>query len=156
MDGATAGPLHAFLAGTGQDGAGRSIEDVLALPDGPLEHIHDYIQWLFPLPTRSMAQPTAPVLTEAETAAIRADPPAQANLRRATERMLAFYHASRSWLVWSDHNHLRISRIIQSLRILAGDAAARAFFEEISTMVAAAGAPIDPRNRRYWERAVGN
>jgi hypothetical protein len=59
----TLAPLHAFLAGAGTDSRGRSIEWVLALSDDELESIHDYIQWLFPLQTRSGAQPLAPVLT---------------------------------------------------------------------------------------------
>ena len=61
MEPDTTGPLHAFLAGVGKDSRGRTVDDVLGLADGPLEYIHDYIQWLFPLSTRSMAQPGAPV-----------------------------------------------------------------------------------------------
>lgn len=149
-----AGPLHAYLAGTGTDGAGRTIDAVLAMDDGPLEYIHDYIQWLFPLATRSMAQPDAPTLTAAEIAAVRADPGAQENLRKATERMLAFYRQGRQWLVRSDHNQLRITRIIHSLRTLVGQAAARSFHDAVTAMVEAAGSPVDPRNRRYWQRAL--
>src|SRR5215211_6636687 len=108
------GPLHAFLAGYGRDGRGRTIEDVLALSDDELERIHDYIQWLFPLPSRSMAQPNAPILTSREIEAIRADALAVANLRRAAQRMLVFYRTSKPWLTWSDHNHLRITRILRS------------------------------------------
>ncbi len=63
----TLAPLHAFLAGAGVDSQGRSIEMVLALSDDELESIHDYIQWLFPLQTRSSAQPLAPVLTHDES-----------------------------------------------------------------------------------------
>jgi hypothetical protein len=37
----TAGPIHAFLSGSGKDGAGRSLDSVLALPDHQLEYIHD-------------------------------------------------------------------------------------------------------------------
>ena len=101
-------PLHAYLAGEGSDGRGHTIEDVLALPDEALERIHDYIQWLFPLPTRSMAQPGAPVLTPDEIAAIRADEQAIANLRRGAERMRQFYERTDDWLSPHDHNHLRI------------------------------------------------
>jgi len=149
-----AGPIHAYLSGHGKDGAGRSLDSVLALPDRQLEHIHDYIQWLFLLPTRSMAQPHSPVLTAEEIAAIRADPAALANLARATERMLAFYRQTDDWLVPSDHNHLRISRILQSLTILSGPEAARRFYTAIIARVEASGARIAPGNRRYWDAAV--
>jgi hypothetical protein len=148
--------LHAYLAGEGADGRGRRIEDVLGFSDEALERIHDYVQWLFPLPTRSMAQPGAPVLTSADIAAIRADERALANLRRAAARMLRFYEATDDWLTWSDHNHLRISRILQSLRLLAGEVDARAFRCAILDRHAAAGSPIDPRNLAYWDRAMAD
>ncbi len=148
-------PLHAYLAGEGPDGRGRTIEDVLALPDEALERIHDYIQWLFPLPTRSMAQPGAPVLTSDEIAAIREDERAVANLRRAAERIRLFYDRTDDWLSPHDHNHLRISRILQSLRLLAGDNDARDFHQAVMTRHEAAGSPINRQSLGYWERALG-
>jgi Opioid growth factor receptor (OGFr) conserved region len=150
----SAGPLHAYLSGTGKDDRNRGIEEVLAFPDETLEHVHDYIQWLFPLPTRSSAQPSAPVLTPDQIAAIRLDENAQTNLRRAAERMLAFYDATRWWLAWSDHNHLRITRILQSLRLLSGQDAAQSFYDAILARHRTAGSPINPHNLRYWANAM--
>jgi hypothetical protein len=148
------GPLHAYLQGTGRDGRGRAMDDVLAFSDDALEHIHDYIQWLFPLPTKSMAQPSAPVLTSEETSAIRSDRRALTNLQRAADCMLGFYRRTDQWLSWSDHNHLRISRIIQSLNILAGESAAREFYTGIMARCLAAGSPVNPGNIDYWRRAL--
>lgn len=147
-------PLHAYLAGLGRDGRGRSVEDVLAFSDERLEEIHDYIQWLFPLPTRSAAQPGAPVLTESAIAAIRADPKAVGNLERAAERMLRFYRDTDWWLTWQDHNHLRITRIIQSLRLLAGLPAAQRFHQAVLSLQEAAGAPVNARSLRFWSEAA--
>ncbi|MBM6596315.1 opioid growth factor receptor-related protein [Microvirga pudoricolor] len=149
------GPLHAFLSGTGTDGRGRLVGDVLAFDDHRLEAVHDYIQWLFPLRTRSMAQPGAPVLTQAEAEAIRADPKARTALVHASDMMLGFYACFDGWLTWSDHNHLRISRIIASLRELLGQDAARAFHEAVMERHEAAGRPINPENLRYWHAACG-
>jgi hypothetical protein len=149
------GPLHAFLANAGTDGRGRTLEDVLGFSDEALEHVHDYIQWLFPLPTTSMAQPGAPVLTNGEIAAIRADERALANVRRAARRMRRFYDSTDAWLSRHDHNHLRISRILQSLRLLAGDYEAQAFYEAVLARHSAAGSPVDPHNLDYWKRAMG-
>jgi len=152
--GRRAAPLHAYLAKEGMDSRQRSVEEVLAFSDDALERVHDYIQWLFPLPTRSMAQPGAPVLSSGEIAAIREDERALATLRRAAERMRLFYERTDGWLTRSDHNHLRISRILQSLRLLAGEEDARAFYSAIMARHEAAGAPIDPRNLGYWVRAM--
>jgi hypothetical protein len=147
-------PLHAFLDGSGRDGRGRTIDDVLAFSDDELESVHDYIQWLFPLPTRSAAQPGAPVLLGSAIASIQADPEALANFGRAASRMLTFYNETEGWLARNDHNHLRITRILQSLRILLGEDAAHAFYNAVMTGHGASGSPVDPRNVAYWSRAV--
>ncbi len=149
------GPLHAFLSGTGRDGRGRLAADVLGFSDERLEEVHDYIQWLFPLPTRSGAQPGAPVLTRAEIDAIRADRSAQETLKKATERMLRFYRETRWWLTTFDHNHLRITRIIHSLRLLVGPDEARRFHSAMLDLNAAAGSPVNARSLGFWSDAAG-
>jgi len=154
MPSSTSEPLHAFLAGTGRDGHGRLVADVLGFSDEQLEDVHDYIQWLFPLPTRSGAQPGAPVLTQAAIDAIRADPRAQGNLRTATERMLRFYRDTRWWLTTFDHNHLRITRIIHSLRLLVGQDEALRFHSAILDLNAAAGSPVNARSLEFWSDAA--
>jgi hypothetical protein len=151
---ATAGPLHAYLAGDGCDGRGRLAREVLGFSNQQLEEIHNYIQWLFPLPTRSGAQPDAPVLTKAEIEAIRADKRAKDILRQATKRMLRFYRDTNWWLTPMDHNHLRITRIIRSLRLLMGPDAAQRFYQAILALHDAAGAPVNIRSLRFWADAV--
>jgi hypothetical protein len=148
------GAIQAYLAGEGRDGRGRTAREVLALPDRDLEASHDWVQWLFPLPTRSAAVPGAPVLDPVETAAIRADPRSRATLEQAAERMAAFYARTPFWLAAFDHNHLRITRILQSLRLLLGPEAARRFYETIMRLHEAGGAPVNPDSLRYWRNAV--
>ena len=154
MSGSPAGPLHAYLVGVGCDSRGRRVIDVLTLPDEQLEEIHDYIQWFFPLPVPSAANPDAPILTGAEIDAIKADPQAQETLERAAERMLRFYGQTRWWLRWQDHNHLRITRIIRSLRLLVGVAAAQRFHKAILALHDSAGAPINIRSLQFWADAA--
>jgi len=125
---------------------------VLAFDDASIERVHDFIQWLFPLRERSGAQPNAPVLTEADLTAIRRSPAAQATLLAAAERMAAFYARNDHWLTGSDHNHLRITRIIASLRLLVGDAQADNFRAQILTRVAANKAPVGATAMAYWGR----
>ncbi|MDF2689615.1 MAG: Opioid growth factor receptor (OGFr) conserved region [Microvirga sp.] len=150
-----AGPLHAFLAGVGQDSRGRLAIDVLGFSDDELEAVHDYIQWLFPLPTRSAAQPHSPVLTSAEIDAIRSDLRAAATLKAATERMLRFYRETRWWLTSHDHNHLRITRILHSLRLLVGPEETKAVYMAILALNEQAGTPVNARSLRYWAEAAG-
>jgi hypothetical protein len=150
-----AGPLHAYLVGVGRDSRGRCISDVLTLSDEQLEDVHDYIQWLFPLPVRSAAQPAAPILTDAEIDVIKTDRRAIEALERAAQRMLQFYRQTHWWLRWQDHNHLRITRIIRSLRLLVGTAAAQRFHRAILALHNAASAPINARSLQFWADAAG-
>ncbi|MDP8919054.1 MAG: opioid growth factor receptor-related protein [Pseudomonadota bacterium] len=156
MSGSFTGPLHAYLAGAGPDSRGRLVTDVLDFSDEQLEAVHDYIQWLFPLQTRSGAQPDAPVLAQAEIVGIRADGRAADTLAKATERMLRFYRSTKWWLTGYDHNHLRITRILHSLKLLVGPEAAQSFHHTILAMHEAAGAPVNPRSLHYWAEAAGN
>jgi hypothetical protein len=84
-------PLIAFYRDGGRDSEGRSLSEILAWPDEDLEDIHDFIQWLFPLPERSGANPSAPTLNPDVIAAFRATPAMLDRLRDSFRRMLRFY-----------------------------------------------------------------
>jgi len=148
-----AGPVTAFLEGEGPDARGRTLFDVLGFDDAALEQTHDFIQWLFPLPEPSQAVPDAPVLSADEMQAVHDSILAQCAMAAATDRMEAFYRATHNWLRPHDHNHLRITRIIRSLRLLRGDAEAEAFKAAILSRVEATGAPVSARSRGYWQTA---
>lgn len=146
-------PLVAFLNGTGLDAAGRTFHDVIALDDDELERRHDFIQWLFPLPEPSRAVPGSPVLTPQEASAISDSAAALSNLAAAADRMSAFYDATEHWLAAHDHNHLRISRIIRSLRLLVGDTAADRFRELRLESLSARGGQVNTVSLEHWRRS---
>ena len=148
-------PIHAFLAGSGTDGAGRTLAAVLAFDDLRIEAVHDFVQWCFPLGQASRAVPGAPVLIPAEADAIRADPAARAGLVAALARMRRFYAETDRWLAPHDHNHLRITRILTAVRTLLGPEAARDFHAFVTARNAQAGAPINPASLAFWAEAVG-
>ena len=148
-------PIHAFLAGIGTDGAGRTLATVLAFDDLRIEAVHDFIQWCFPLAQASRAVPGAPVLTPVEAAVIQADPAAREGLRAALARMRRFYAGNDRWLAPHDHNHLRISRILMAVRNLLGEAEAQDFHAFATARNAQAGSPINPASLAYWADAAG-
>jgi len=79
-----------FYTGTSPDHRGRYLREILDSPDGELERVHDYIQWLFPLAERSGFNVNAPML-DGQTIENSLTPDLQRNLRASFLRMLAFY-----------------------------------------------------------------
>ena len=164
--------IRFFSGGVHDDG--RRLEEILRWDDLRLEMVHDYIQWLFPLPEASGANPRAPVLDERSIATIRGDAAMQRRLRAAFERMLEFYgfvledgavaegpqfaKASRNWLHPGNHNHLRLSRILRSLRVLGMEDEAAALWEALRSLyereTAVGRRVITAETFGYWRRAA--
>ena len=165
--------LKRFFAG-GADDDGRTFDEILGWDDARLEMVHDYIQWIFPLPERSGANPWAPVLDAAAIAAIRGSAEMQRRPRAAFLRMLAFYGfapegdrvvegprfgaASRNWLHAGNHNHLRLTRMLRSLRVLGLEREAAALWEALRVLYererAAGRRTITAETFGFWERAA--
>ena len=165
--------LVRFFAG-GADDQGRTHAEILAWDDARLEQVHDYIQWLFPLPEPSGANPGAPVLDAETIAAIRISPEMQSRLRAAFLRMLVFYgfvldgdavlqgagfaRATAGWLHPGNHNYLRITRMLRSLRVLGLEHEAAIFWQALAALYRedslAGRHRITERSFAYWQQAA--
>lgn len=160
-------PIVAFYRG-GPDTAGRTLAQILAWDDERLEMVHDYIQWLFPLRQPSGVNPFAPLVSGETIDAFARDAALRRRLSLALDRMLAFYGLqrraarieidpdrfpmrSRVWLHSGNHNHLRLTRIMQSLATLGlrDDALAlqRCLLEDVYTLHAR---QISDATVRFW------
>ena len=166
-------PLVQFYRGLAPDDRGRRLEEILAWNDDALEYTHDYIQWLFPITTVGV-NPNAPPANAETIEAFRNDASLRAALGRSLNRMLAFYGLERSgdeivpradfashrqWLGAGNHNHLRLTRIMKSLRLLGLEADARALhacLTHIADKERLAGRrSISADTVRFWNDAVG-
>ena len=107
-----------FLEGKTPDHRGRTLSMVMAFSDERAEQTHDYVQWLFPLDEPSGSVHGAPVLSELDIDEIKKSPAAQANLIKASELNFQFLNRNQKWISKHDHNQLRITRVIGSLRLL--------------------------------------
>jgi len=116
-----------FLEGTGTDHKGRFITDIWKFDDKEIEHNHDFIQWIFPLNEPSMSVFGAPVLDKEDIDTILSNEVAQTNITKSAEWYLGFLMRNENWIKSYDHNHLRITRTIKSLRLLVGDYEANKF-----------------------------
>ena len=167
-----------FYSGTEPDHRGRYLHEIQKWPDDQLEKVHDYIQWLFPLPERSGFNVAAPVLNSETVQEFRTRPDLRENLRVSFLRMMNFYGfearageqvtvnrapnlAAKAtvWLSSGNHNHLRITRILRCLIVLGLEPEAKAFFgclceiydDEQNKPIPA----ISDETMGYWREASG-
>ena len=167
-------PLIAFYRDGARDDRGRTLAEILAWPDDRLEAVHDFIQWLFPLPERSGANPGAPTLDPATIQAFHATPAMRERLHQAFERMLLFYGLSwkasaggsaverlphfreraQNWLWPMNHNHLRLTRILRSTFLLGLEAESKALFHALNAIYREFPDRISSRTHAFWIDAV--
>ena len=174
MDPVPIHPVVAFYRDGARDDRGRTLFEILAWPDDDLEDIHDFIQWLFPLPEPSGANPAAPMLDAAAIAAFRATPVMRDRLRQALDRMLHFYglawdqqspapaivrapsfrDRAENWLRPMNHNHLRLTRILRSTLLLGLEAESKALFGALNAIYREFPSRISARTHAFWSDAA--
>lgn len=126
---------------------GYLLEKIWKWPTKNLENAHDYIQWIFPTDKVSKRNTAAP-LTNAETIqAFKNSPELRAKMVASLMTMANFYGLQNengqfvpsndfkartgAWVAKGDHNHLRITRILTSLRLHGLEGYAKSFFEAL-------------------------
>ena len=142
-----------FLEGKAPDHRGHILAMLLQQPDHQAEATHDYIQWLFPLDEPSRSVTGAPVLTELDIDEIRQSSLAQSNLAESARWFLGFLERNDHWIIKYNHNHLRITRVIKSLRLLASDKAADEFRDKVLALAGDNLNLVDQKARGFWRSA---
>mmetsp|Transcript_115111 Transcript_115111/g.245984 ORF Transcript_115111/g.245984 Transcript_115111/m.245984 type:complete len:217 (+) Transcript_115111:2-652(+) len=138
-DGASAEDFLKFYRGEGADSSGRTLEEIWKWDDEELEHVHDWVQWVFPSDEESMFNPFAPEFPPELQEKVKKDVKIMANLRksfdvylafmgfhydeekRIVERTDAFEIKARNWLqvmFGPNHNWLRLSRVLNCMRLV--------------------------------------
>lgn len=125
-----------FYLEQGNDHKNRSLKKILSVSNYELEITHDYIQWLFPLSEASNYNINAPIVTENTIMEFENNSILVDNLKKSFYRMLDFYGLeiddedeiypsynyfdvrSKIWLTKNNHNYLRLTRILKSLKLL--------------------------------------
>ena len=164
--------LTDFYRGFATDTEGRTLSEVWSWDDEELEVVHDWVQWLFPLPEPSRFNPDAPLLAEEDIATFRSDEGMKANLRRSFRRFLSFLgfeitpagevvegpnFTDRVPDVWRypNHNWLRITRVLRSLTVLRLEKEAESLFRRLDAVYSSRRFPVTAETFGYWEGAVG-
>jgi Opioid growth factor receptor (OGFr) conserved region len=170
--------LLSFYAGNKPDDRGRFLRAIRQWSDDELEQTHDYIQWLFPLAERSGFNAEAPILDAKTIREFRSRLELLGNVQTSFRRLLAFYgmenqeagqlrvtravsfaERSKNWITPSNHNHLRITRMLKSLRLLGLEAEAAAFFDCLADIYRVESAKATPgisgETFAFWQAAAG-
>jgi hypothetical protein len=162
-------PLLDFYRGKKRDSEKRTLKEIWEWSDADLEYHHDFIQWMFPLVEPSMVNADAPLLTAEDQAAFRNKPELKAAMQKSLDVFLAFVgliktadgrvirgeNFIRRQSIWthSNHNWLRITRVLKSLRLLGFEEEARAFWNCLEELHEKDGF-VSENSFEYWKDAA--
>ncbi|HEX4036417.1 MAG TPA: opioid growth factor receptor-related protein [Acidobacteriaceae bacterium] len=170
-------PIVAFYRDAAPDDRNRTLAEILTWDDHRLETVHDFIQWLFPLPEPSGANPSAPTLDQATIVDFHTTPEMQQRLRQSFDRMMRFYGfawtssatpgpdpsliraqdfqaRAENWLYPMNHNHLRLTRILRSTLLLRLESESKALFQALNALYREYPNRIPARTHAYWSNAA--
>ncbi len=159
-----------FYAHEGTDSSGRTILDMIAMTDREMESRHDFIQWMFPLHEASSVNPDAPLVDEHSAQILRENIDARQRMHEAITRFARFLGFELSeegqfvadaslatsrdnWHSPMNHNHLRITRVIRSMRLFGFEKEAKALFKAVQQSAVESQCATD-RTIAYWKQAL--
>lgn len=170
-----------FLRGYVSDDADRYLYDMHNYTKEQWEDIHSFIQWMFPLPCVSKFHLYAPILTRYDVEIGREDKTIIKNLIKSTKFFLRFLGFkltrkglfNRKWRIerikdgywngWKDfdkrwnktnHNYLRITRMLQCLVLFGLDDLAVEIWRELIFIKATCPSCISDETMAYWRNAL--
>lgn len=141
-----------FLEGETENLFGLTFHEFLSFDNIELEDNHSWIQWVFPTPEMSDYQYSPPCTLE--DVKKKNNPTIKANMRRAYRKIRDFYSLERKdkWLTPGNHNFLRISRILRSLRVFGLNDEADEFFDFLTRLKKENSNIISDKTYEFWTR----
>ena len=142
-----------FLTGHEATSSGWLLSHVWKFNDTQIENTHTFIQWVFPTDEPSRATPGSPVLDEEQILEIQNNEHAKQNLCKSADWYFDFLRRNSFWRKPHDHNHLRITRVLKSLRLLCGDDEADYYKQQFWQLLGTDISQIPSKTIEYWEDA---
>lgn len=149
-----------FLKGEIADPFDRMFEDILNFEDAEMEKCHQWIQQIFPLHEMSKHASTYPILTPEIVKDAKQHPEIISNLHKAKDRFEKFLaignyediDKQRKWCKHRNHNLLRITRVIRSLRLFGMEKEAKELYN--NAIVTANRFGVSIVTILYWQKAL--
>ena len=153
--------LTDFYSGDGKTKPeGFSFVDILAASNEEWEDSHSFIQWVFPLKEASLYNPNAPLLTEEDIVEFSSNKEIRKNVETMFIRALDFFFPQDleeiikpAWVTEIDHNHLRITRVINSLKLMGFKTLSITFFNRVMKVVDMYPDAINSNTLDFWHQA---
>lgn len=166
-----------FMRGECTSPVGDRLEDIWEWTNQRIEMDHDFIQWAFPSNEPSGLNRDAPTMTLDDHLEFMQDYDLQATMKRSFLRMLDYFGfvlvedgnktlgekvviecmeptderpEPLQWMNEFNHNMLRVTRVLKSLRLTGLERYAFAFFEALSVFKNA----VSSRTYNFWRTAT--
>ena len=143
-----------FLSKEGKDFKGRTLESIWSFSDEDIERTHDFIQILFPLNKQSESAFHGYYLdSEDLIEQIRSNSIARENILKSSNWYLSFL--TRNVWLWNrnyDHNQLRITRVIECLRLLISEDEADKFYDDVLKIIKDNN-KVNQTSLNFWKNA---
>ena len=141
-----------FLLGKEEDFKGRTIEDIWSFSDIQIEKNHDFIQLIFPLNKKSQNVFHGYYLDNEDLInELKESHQIRENIIKSSSWFLSFLKRNEHWKSKYDHNQLRITRVIECLRLLVGDDEADNFYQSVLDLCSDKN--INKITLEYWKNS---
>ena len=142
-----------FLTLKGKDFKGRSLEDIWSFSDKDIEENHDFIQIVFPLNKPSQSVFHRYFLDSQDAVdQIKNNKEATNNIVKSSQWFFSFLERNMYWNAQHDHNQLRITRVIECLRLLVSDEEGDNFYNNVLGLIKDNN-QVNTRTLNFWKNA---
>lgn len=142
-----------FLILKGKDFKGRTLQDIWFFSDSEIERVHDFIQVVFPLNKSSQAVFHGYYLDNQDLISqIKSNKDVTTNILKSSSWFFAFLERNMYWNTKLDHNQLRITRVIECLRLLVSDEEADNFYNNVLELIKDNN-QVNKRTLDFWKNA---
>jgi len=141
-----------FLLGIEPDFKGRTIQEIWDYSDIQIEGNHDFIQLIFPLNKKSKNVFHGYYLDNEDLInELKDSHQVRENIIKSSSWFLSFLKRNDHWKSKYDHNQLRITRVIECLRLLVGHDEADNFYQSVVGL--SLDSNINKTTLEFWKNA---
>ena len=124
--------LREFLKNNETDIYHRYISEIWSFNDEQIETTHNFIQFLFPLTQPSKNSFNKIYINSDDLLyELKSDKKVRESIIYSSNWYFSFLERNQHWQTYYDHNHLRISRVIESLNIIVSNRQANRFYKQV-------------------------